>query len=218
MKIDAILFDMDGLMLDTEQMCNQAWHEAAIELGTRMEEAVLANMIGLNHERCLDYLATLPAYAHYLPALPELNRQKYLHKLHHGDIPLKLGIVALLDWLTEKGIQRAVGTATESPLAKLKLARTGLDHYFEHIVTVCDVKHSKPAPDIYLEAARRVGKAPAQCLVLEDSPLGAQAALAAGMTVIVIPDLALPPANIQKQALAVCKDLFEAKALISTFV
>lgn len=218
MKIDAILFDMDGLMLDTEQLCNQAWRDAAIELGTKMDEAVLTGMIGLNHERCLDYLSALPDYAPYLPALPELNREKYLHKLHHGDIPLKPGIVALLDWLAETGIPRAVGTATESPLAKLKLARTGLDRYFDHIVTVCDVKHSKPAPDIYLEAARRLGKAPAQCLVLEDSPLGAQAALAAGMAVIVIPDLAPPPAHIEKQALAVCKDLFEAKALISTLI
>lgn len=214
MQYDAILLDMDGLMIDTEQLCADAWRQAAQQLGTEMGEDTLLALVGLNHEACLDYLRHDARLAPYLPALSGLNRSLYHQQLQYGEIALKPGIVALLDWLDSAAIPRAVGTATAGDLATLKLQRSGLAPYFEHVISASDVVHSKPAPDTYLLAAQRLAVAPARCIVLEDSAHGAQAALAAGMRVIIVPDLLQPPPALARQALAVCPDLFAAADLL----
>ncbi|MGM8061333.1 HAD family hydrolase [Vogesella indigofera] len=214
MPYDAILLDMDGLMIDTEQLCAQAWRDAASELGTRIGEDTLHQLVGLSHQHCLRYLQQHPELSAHMPALALLNRQYYHQQLQHGDIPLKPGITALLDWLQQQAIPCAVGTATEGPLAQLKLQRSQLAPYFQHVVSASDVANSKPAPDIYLAAAARLQVEPARCIVLEDSVHGASAALAANMRVIIVPDIVQPPASMAKQALAVCKDLFAARALL----
>lgn len=209
-----VLFDMDGLMLDTEALSCQAWRNAATELGTCMDDDLLHRMTGLNHAACLQLLAQHPASRDYMPALAEKARQAYRQLLQNGNIPLKTGIIPLLQFLQAEGIARAVGTATERQLAELKLGRSGLAPYFSHIVTANDVQHSKPAPDTYLQAAALLGASPQDCIVLEDSPPGAQAALAAGMRVIIIPDLVWPDTHTAKQALAICQSLHEAHALL----
>lgn len=213
----AILLDMDGLMIDTEQLCAQAWRLAAMELGIRIREEVLRNMVGLGHGHCLAYLQQQPELAGNLPVLCERNRGLYRHALEHDTIPLKPGIVDLLDWLQQQGTPRAVATATERTLAAIKLQRSGLAPYFEHVVTASDVTRSKPAPDVYLAAAARLNVAAENCIVLEDSVHGASAALAANMRVIIVPDMVMPPPQIAKQALAVCKSLSEAKILLQEF-
>ena len=102
------------------------------------------------------------------------------------------GIIDLLDWLVARGIPRAVATSTRRPLAMRKLAAAGLLPYFDAVATSSDVAAQKPAPDVYLLAASKLGVAPARCLVLEDSPTGVRAALAAGMTPVQVPDMLVP--------------------------
>lgn len=212
----ALLFDMDGLMIDTEALSERVWRQTATEQGIPLSHAQLQMMVGLSTERCLQYLAdTLPA-GHDVQAFGQLARQRYHQMLHQEEIPLKPGILHLLDWCTRENLPRAVGTATQRTLADLKLTRTGLQRYFAHTVAGDEVAHSKPAPDVYLKAARLLGVTPADCIVLEDSAHGAQAALAANMRVIIVPDMAPPPAQIAKQALAVCQDLYAAQALLAT--
>jgi HAD superfamily hydrolase (TIGR01509 family) len=212
----ALLFDMDGLMIDTEALSERVWRQTATEQGIPLSHEQLQMMVGLSTERCLQYLADTLPEGHDVRAFGQLARQRYHQMLHQEEIPLKPGILNLLDWCTQKNLPRAVATATQRTLADLKLARTGLQRYFAHTVAGDEVAHSKPAPDVYLKAAQLLGVHPADCIVLEDSVHGAQAALAANMRVIVVPDMAAPTPLIAKQALAVCQDLFAAQALLAT--
>lgn len=210
----ALLFDMDGLMIDTESLSANAWRDAASILGMPLPQIHIDAMVGLAMPLCLNYLITALGDEAQARELENLSRQRYHHALHQQDIPLKPGITQLLDWCVQQQIPRAVGTATQRQLADIKLGRTGLARYFEHSIAGDEVARTKPAPDVYLQAAARLQVAPENCIVLEDSCYGAQAALAANMRVIVVPDLQQPPAEIAKQALAVCQDLFAATTLL----
>jgi beta-phosphoglucomutase-like phosphatase (HAD superfamily) len=109
---------------------------------------------------------------------------------------------------------RAVATSTRAPLAQRKLEAAGLLGYFDVVCTSSDVAHPKPAPDVYLLAAERLGVSPAQCLVLEDSPTGVRAALAAGMTVVQVPDLLAPDDAVRALGHRIVGSLEEAQALL----
>lgn len=210
----ALLFDMDGLMIDTEALSAQAWRQAGEKLGITLPETVLAGMVGLASDRCADYLQqTLPALD--TRDLLQAARQLYHRALYEAPIPLKPGIESLLQWCEARQVPRAVATATQRQLADIKLSLSGLAPYFRHSVCGDEVAHSKPAPDVYLKAAALLEVPPTACIVLEDSPYGAQAALAAGMRVIIVPDMAPAPPQIAKQALAVCQDLLAAQALLA---
>ncbi|EGQ9935487.1 HAD family hydrolase, partial [Vibrio vulnificus] len=107
-------------------------------------------------------------------------------------IPVKEGVIALLEWLKAHQIPAAVATSTQKDVALVKLKLAGLDHYFESITTGCEVTHGKPDPEIYLLAASRLNVPPAQCLAFEDSNNGVRAAVSANMMTYQIPDLVEP--------------------------
>lgn len=210
----ALLFDMDGLMIDTEALSAQAWLQAARQLDIPLQQRHVDAMVGLAMPLCLRYLVDELGDAQLAQQLEAHSRQQYHQALHQQAIPLKPGITELLEWCQQRAIPRAVGTATQRQLADIKLSRTGLASYFEHTIAGDEVAHTKPAPDVYLQAAARLGIAPEHCIVLEDSAYGAQAALAANMRVIIVPDMQHPTPEMAKQALAVCQDLFAAQQLL----
>ena len=210
----ALLFDMDGLMIDTETLSARAWQQAAARHGIPLSDSHLHAMTGLATDHCIRYLQQALPDAD-ITRLGQDARARYHRALREDSIPLKPGIAELLQWCQQHALPRCVATATQRELADLKLARSGLAPYFNHCVCGDEVAHSKPAPDVYLKAATLLGIAPADCIVLEDSRYGAQAALAAGMRVVVVPDLVQPDDDIRKQALAVCQDLFMAQALLA---
>lgn len=210
----ALLFDMDGLMIDTEALSARAWQQAANDLGIALPDTHLQAMTGLATEHCIAYLQQALPDAD-VTCLGQAARAIYHRALREDSLALKPGITALLRWCQQLGMPRCVATATQRTLADIKLARSGLAPYFSHCVCGDEVARSKPAPDVYLKAAELLGVPPAACIVLEDSRYGAQAALAAGMRVIVVPDRVQPDDDIQKQALAVCQDLFMAQALLA---
>jgi beta-phosphoglucomutase-like phosphatase (HAD superfamily) len=121
----------------------------------------------------------------------------------------------MLDFLDVRGIPRAVATSTRRPLALRKLEAAGLLPRFDAICTSSDVEHPKPAPDIYLLAATSLGVDPAQCLVLEDSPTGVRAALAAGMYPIQIPDLLVPDDAVHALGHTILPSLDDARLLLA---
>ena len=127
-----------------------------------------------------------------------------------GRLTVKPGLWRLLDWLDKHAVPRAVASSTYRELVLKKLSAARLLDRFHAIVGGDEVAHGKPAPDIFLEAARRLSAPPNRCVVLEDSDNGARAALSAGMRVIVIPDLKLPAADVQQSAWRVLTSLEEA--------
>jgi HAD superfamily hydrolase (TIGR01509 family) len=122
---------------------------------------------------------------------------------------LKPGVVPLIDWLDLHAIPRAVATSTRRERARAKLTRTALLARFSHVVGGDEIARGKPAPDIYVEAARRIDVSPRRCVVLEDSDPGIRAALAAGMTPIMVPDLHAPAADLIAQDLLVLPSLHD---------
>lgn len=208
----AVIFDMDGLMLDSERAITGCLTRASAQLGEDIAPDYWLGMVGKGDAACRAMLAGRIGAAR-AEALLDLARALYDAVVEQG-IPHRPGIVALLDWLIAQRIPRAVGTSTRRPLALRKLEAADLLWRFDAIATSSDVEHAKPAPDIYLLAARQLGVAPAHCLVLEDSPTGVQAALAAGMTPIQVPDLLAPDARVRALGHRIVASLQDAQQLL----
>jgi len=205
-----LLFDLDGLMIDSERIGHDSWRKAGVELGVPVSDALLDGLVGLAHGRTEAFATSVLGDADLARALRSASSRHYWHTLEHEEIPLKTGIHELLSWVAAQNITRAVATSTQRTLLDLKLARSGLQQYFSVTVAGDEVTHTKPAPDLYPSAAAKLGVAPERCIVLEDSIYGLQAGRAAGMQVILVPDLAKPEDVHVSEAQAVCEDLHQA--------
>lgn len=206
----AAIFDMDGLMLDTERMARVAWRRALAELGYPISEEQYLNMVGRTVRDAETYL-----HGVFGPDLPfdevfRLRQAYYDQDIEQNGIPVKPGITALLEYLEEKNITRAVASSTPCWFAGIKLAKVGLSQRFEVIVCGDMVERGKPAPDLFLEAARRIDYAPEHCIVFEDSEAGIRAAHAAGMIPVMVPDLKQPAPEVRSLAYRVLPSLCDA--------
>jgi HAD superfamily hydrolase (TIGR01509 family) len=201
----AFVFDMDGLLLDTERLSQSALHAGAADLGLTLPHDIFLEMIG---RRGPDIRARLAARlgikvedepVEQLFARAEAHYEAFL--AHH--VPVKTGAAELLAWLESRGWPCAVATSTRTPLAERKLAAAGLRPFFRAVIGGDLVTHGKPAPDVYLRAAAALGVPAPQCGVFEDSEPGLRAAHAAGARVCWIPDLA--PVSPEVQALVAAR-------------
>ena len=188
----ALIFDMDGLLLDSERLAFEIGRETCIALSLPWSEEAALGMIGLNAASCAAWLKQCFGDDYPVEAQrAEFGRRYEAHVTEHG-VPLKPGVLELLERLDELAIPRAVATSTASNRARLKLEKMKLAHRFDHIVGGDQVARGKPAPDIFLAAAKALAIAPRHCLALEDSNAGGRAALAAGMSLRVVPDMLTP--------------------------
>ena len=208
----AVIFDMDGLMLDSERAIIGCLAEAAHELGHDLPEVLWLSMVGHSEAVCRHLLDEAVGEARR-DLILQRSRALYDAIVAAG-MPHRPGIIGILEFLRARGIPRAVATSTRRPLALRKLEASQLLPYFDAVCTSSDVEHPKPAPDVYLLAARTLGIDPVQCLVLEDSPTGVRAALAAGMYPIQIPDLLEPDDAVRALGHAILPSLHDAQALL----
>lgn len=192
----AVIFDMDGLLLDTEPLAARAWGEAAAALDVEFDPALALAMVGRNFADCSAMVRARYGADYPTDALLGRWHATYDGIVEREGLLPKPGVHALLDWLDDREIRRAVATSTRRERARSKLARTALLPRFHELVGGDEVARGKPAPDIYAEAARRLGVDPGACLALEDSEPGVHAALAAQMTAIMVPDLHPPSAHL----------------------
>jgi HAD superfamily hydrolase (TIGR01509 family) len=214
----AIILDMDGLMLDTEPISLRIWKEAAVDLGYVLSDELCVGMVGRTTAANMTRLRQ-----HFGAEFPaaELERSagaRYRAHLEAHGVPRKPGLEDFLSFLDERGLARAVATSTATDLARRKLDQAGVLGYFEVIVGGDQVSRGKPEPDIFLMAATRLGYAPADCVVLEDSGPGIQAAAAAGMRPILIPDGRTPAAAASRAAHATVESLSAARQIIESFL
>ena len=208
----AVIFDMDGLMLDSERALLGCLAQAGADAGHDLPEDLLLSLIGSSDAVTRQIIASRVG-AESVDALLRDSYARY-DGIVAGGVPHRPGIIDLLDTLAAHGVPRAVATSTRRPLALRKLETAGLLPYFEHVATSSDVAHAKPAPDIDLLAAHKLGIAPRHCLALEDSPTGVRAALAAGMTVIQIPDLLEPDETVRALGHAIAGSLHDVRGLL----
>lgn len=192
----AVIFDMDGLLLDTEPLAERAWRDAAGTLGVGFDAELARAMVGRNWIDCQAMVRTRYGADYPVDALLASWHAAYDAIVEREGLVLKPGVVELIDWLDELSLPLAVATSTRRARARVKLERTGLYARFRVVVGGDEIARGKPAPDIYVEAARRLDVATPGCLALEDSEPGVRAALAAGMTPIMVPDLHPPSAEL----------------------
>ena len=192
----AVIFDMDGLMLDTEPLAARAWGDAATALGVEFDMTLALAMVGRNFADCAAMVRAHYGAGHPVDALLGRWHAAYDEIVEREGLSMKPGVRELLDWLDNWAIPRAVATSTRRERARAMLIRTALLPRFHEIVGGDEVARGKPAPDIYVEAARRLAVNAGDCLVLEDSEPGVRAALAARMTPIMVPDMHPPPAEL----------------------
>jgi HAD superfamily hydrolase (TIGR01509 family) len=204
---------MDGLILDTEPVYRMTWQQAASEYGYSMSDEFYSGFIGRRTADCTEILFETYGRDFPLSAFLERGDQLYQEHFKNNGIQTKPGLFELLDFLDSSHIPKAVATSTGRADALLCLGH--LASRFTHIVTGDEVYLGKPAPDIFLLAAGRLRLAPQQCLVLEDADAGAQAAYAAGMPVIIVPDLKPASAETVEKAACVCTSLYEVKEVLT---
>ena len=211
MSARAAIFDMDGLLIDSERVILDCWRSVAAEQSLSLDDELWLSMVGMHDAACTELLVRLlgPAQAERL----SIDCKNRYDLLVEKGLPLKDGAIELLQELSTRGVPLAIATSTRRERALVKLARCGIDHYFGALATSSDVAHPKPAPDIYLLAANRLGVSPENCTALEDSEMGVRAAHAAGMAVIQVPDL-VPVSDLTRSLAQVVASLHEAQPLL----
>ena len=209
----AVLFDMDGLLIESERVLLECWRIAARERALDLDDALWLSMIGLHEAACRQLLVDRVGAAHAQGLVDGLEAH-YGLRVQSG-LPVKADAAGVLAWLARRGVPRAVATSTAHARALLKLERAGLLRYFDAVACGDEVDQPKPAPDVYLLAARRLGVDPRRCVVLEDSAPGVRAALAAGMTPIQVPDLVEPDAGTRALGHRIVPSLRHARALLA---
>ena len=205
--IKAAVFDMDGLMFDTERVGRDAWIQVGEQLGFHNLEQVNERCLGCNQAYCRQIFAEEFGGRLTLDEVIEASKPitaKYYAE--HG-MPCKEGLQELLAYLKDNGMKIAMATSSNREDAERNLKMAGLREYFDALICGDMIRRSKPDPDIYLTAARTLGVQPEECIGLEDSRNGIKSVSAAGMHGILIPDLIQPDEEMTACAEAVLPDL-----------
>ncbi|WP_417802911.1 HAD family hydrolase [Thermophilibacter provencensis] len=214
--IQAAIFDMDGLMVDTEPIWASAWPPAFARYGLTVAPGLVEACVGSSYERISGLVSQVydgsPDAQRALDDHYEIGAERFIA----SGAPKKPGLDELLAWLAGQGIPCAVASSSERRVVEANLRHAGVASCFDAVVTGDDGYPSKPAPDIFLGAAARLGSEPAHTLVLEDSPSGVTAANAGGFITVMVPDLIEPNDELRGRCACVCRDLIEVRDLLAS--
>lgn len=212
--IHAVIFDMDGVLIDTEKHYNTAWCQAATEAGfpfTREHALLLRSCEAKEGEKLMQGIFG-PSFDYY--AIRERRRELVRERLAQYGLEKKPGVEETLRFLRAKGIKTAVATATALDITKSHLTTIGVCDLFDSIVSAKNVAHGKPEPDVYLYACEQIGERPQDCMAVEDSPNGIMAAYRAGLRTVMVPDLTQPDEELTKYLYACVNSLSDLCELV----
>jgi len=213
LDIRGVIFDVDGLLFDTEAMYIKAWVPVGESMGVPITAEVARSTVGHSAKATEAIFQEHYGMDFTLERSIPLVRQWITDYVAAHGLEVKPGVRELTALLRTLSIPMAIGSSNIQRNVQMYLEEAKLASYFDTIVTADLVERAKPAPDIFLKAAENLGLAPAQCLVFEDSPIGVEAAHMAGCNVIVVPDL-LPPCELtHSRVLQVLPSLKEAPSL-----
>ena len=209
----AVLFDMDGVLFDSERCIREIWRGLAEELGLAGIDRVFLQCVGTNKARTRQiFAAAYPALD--FDSFDAQARTRFLARYDRGRLPVKPGAREILSALAERGVPLALASSTRTETVRRELEEAGLLPFFDAVLGGDQVTRSKPDPEIFLRAAEALGAAPTDCFVIEDSFNGVRAAAAAGMRALMVPDLLPPDDEMRRLAQALFPDLHAAKAYI----
>ncbi len=213
-RIKAAIFDMDGLMLDTEPIYRQAWTLALDDCSLQFDDLLYQQLVGRGNDDCDRLLSEIFGDDYPVEECRERRDRYWRQIIQDSGIPLKPGLHQLLDDLDRMKVPTAIATASIRSEADFSIEASGIGNRFRHTTAGDEIPNNKPAPDIYLESARKLGVSPHNCLVFEDSNTGATAAIRSGAIAIVVPDLQPPLPMIEEQAYRVVDSLHDARQLL----
>lgn len=213
--IKGIAFDMDGLMFDTERLAVEGWTFAGKQMGINISEDIVIKTLGLNIENTKHVLLNNLGEAFDFSAARKIRVDYVTSYLENNGIPIKMGLIELLDYLYSSHYRITVATSTERERAQYYLNKAGISKFFNKIVCGDMIEQGKPEPDIYIRASEIIGVPPHECLALEDSPLGILSAYRAGMKPVMIPDLIQPNEEVNNLLYAKLPTLFDVIKLLS---
>ena len=214
LEIELIIFDMDGLMFDTEKISYIAWNEAAKQYSYQISRDLFEKTVGTNINK------TKQIYIeHFGKRFPfdliRAERAKISDEIIKAKgVPMKKGLYELMNYLNKSKIKKAVATSTSRKRALNLLSLVQIDGCFDYILCGDEIKNSKPNPEIFLKVADKLQCPPNKCLVLEDSVIGIIAAYQAGMIPIMVPDLKEPSKEIQSIIFSRMDSLLDVKSFL----
>lgn len=205
--IKAAVFDMDGLMFDTERLVYQNWQRMMDERGYDYSLDDFKKTVGKRKAEVQNfyfgkYGADFPYWA-----LADEGKRRYLDRVKQEGIPVKPGLYEVLSYLKGNGVKIALATSTSRQTAEFNLQSAKVTDYFDALVCGDDVKNGKPHPEVFLTAASRLNAKPASCVAYEDSINGIKSAHAAGMKNVMVPDYLQPTAEILPMIDCLCDSL-----------
>jgi len=206
--MEAVLLDLDGLLLDSEQVYFRSFNTACAAYGMPTNDGKFFRFLGQNHTGTLKLLSAMLGS---MERALEFEKRWSLEadELFQYPVPLKLGAQEFVAALNHHEVKRAIVTGNRESVAHIQLTKSDLIKHFDTIVSGDQVERGKPAPDIYLKAARTLGVQSKNCVAFEDSENGVRSALAAGMTVFQVPDLVQPSDEVKCLGHTVLNDLKE---------
>lgn len=214
MSIEAVVFDMDGIIFDSEKLVVKCWQVVADKYGIKGIEDACYRCLGLNREVTKEIFLEI-----YGTDFPYDVYKKEMSDLFHkeasgGNLPKKPGIEDLLEFLKGTGLKLAVASSTRREVVEKELSEGGLINYFDAVIAGDMVARSKPEPDIFLKACEVLGVEPKRTLAIEDSYNGIRAAKSAGMLPIMVPDMAPPDDEMKALCERILENHFEVKEYI----
>lgn len=205
----AVIFDMDGVLFDTERVCMKAWMAVAEKNGLPGMEELFNRVIGLNANDSRQMV--LKAYGEDFdyPAFRQESAEYFQKDIRENGLPIKPGVPETLEWLKGSGYRVGLASSTRSESVLSHLKQAEMEDYFSVVITGDMIEHSKPRPDIYLLACRKLGVEPEWTYAIEDSPNGIRSAHAAGMWTIMVPDMIVPDEEMRQLSRVILKDMRE---------
>lgn len=205
--IEAIVFDMDGLLFDSERIVQRSWEEAGNQLGLEHMGETIYHTLGMNLAGRNHYFRNTIAKDFPCEEFAKQARIWFYKIVNEEGLPMKNGARELLEYGKANGYRMAIATSSRREYALKNLKAAKIYDFFDAGVFGDMVQHAKPDPEIYLKACDSIGAAPANCIALEDAPAGIRAAYAAGMKPIMIPDLVAPTPEIEALLYETCDTL-----------
>lgn len=208
------IFDMDGLMFDTEKIYRNVWDHLPVEFGFDVCPGLGEAVCGTSGE---DLKRIVRAH------IPGIDADAFMDagydKVHDTVMAVqpdeKIGVHEIIRYLKGRGLRLAVASGSPQEIIELNLKRAGLTELFDAVISGFSVPHGKPAPDIFLESAKRIGCDPKECYVFEDGANGIRAGAAAGCVTVMIPDLTAPDEELRNLCAAVFESLLDAMSAIA---